>query len=202
MKKGAVDVAAITADDFADASSALILQATDAHPFPFGPAPDGMDPSDWERMTARRQQALARDPEDCARIMVEYAEANDDQDAWKFVCAALDWHLAHGKPPPLRLLRGINEAFARWRGGESIAVVFGEKAGPKRPGRRRSSWIKHEMARSDAVMMLVYTGQGMSGDAAARKVVELHERMSPAGATPVGRSPTSVKRAFRKFFKK
>lgn len=202
MKKSSVDVAAITADDFAVACNALLLQATGANPFPFGPAPDGMDPSDWERMTARRQQALARDPEDCARIMVEYAEANDDQDAWKFVCAALDWHLAHGKPPPLRLLRGINEAFARWRGGESIAVVFGEKAGPKRPGRRRSSWIKHEMARSDAVMMLVYTGQGMSDDAAARKVVELHERMSPAGATPAGCSPTSVKRAFRKFFKK
>ncbi len=202
MKKGAVDVAAITADDFAVARNALFLQTIGMSPFARGPAPEGVDQSDWESLAALDQKALALDPEDCARIMVEYAEANDDQDAWKYVCAALDWHLAYGKPPPLRLLRGINEAFARWRGGESIAVVFGEKAGPKRPGRPRSSMTKHEMARSDAVMMMVYTGQGMSDDAAARKVVELHERMSPAGATPVGCSPASVKRAFRKFFKK
>ena len=188
---------AISDDEFFEALDALMVQAFGT---PYQATTEATPPSLRGLAAHRDRVALARDPEDCARVIVEFAEANDDPDAWKLVAAALDWYLSHDKTPPLRLLRGINEAFKRWRGGEPIAVVFGDRSGPLRPGVRKNGLIKNAWARTDAVMMALWVDRGLSEDAAARKVAELREHMSAAGECR-GSSTSSVKRSFEKFFK-
>ncbi|MBI4995573.1 MAG: hypothetical protein HZC22_01460 [Rhodocyclales bacterium] len=119
------------------------------------------------------------DPEACAATMVEYAEANDDPDAWKMIAVAMEVYVAAGRHPPFALTQAITAAMKRWRLGESIAVVFGEKRGKHRMGARPAGLDKIARKQANATLVESFMSQEFSQNAAAGKVQEWQERLNP-----------------------
>lgn len=145
-------------------------------------------------------EIVARDPEACAALLVEFAEATDDQDAWKLIAAVLAEFIAASQPPPAALLKGLSDALQRWRAGESIAVVFGEKRGKGLRGARLNGLVKRTWGKTNAGLMRYFLHSGgVSMDAAARAVAELRGRCHPDDKSE---SVSTIKRQSEHFSKK
>lgn len=191
-------VPTVNDEDFWEAVSALLSQTSETTFL--GQRPPGISDADWLAMLERREQLLSRDSEACAQVMVDFAEATDDPDAWKFIAAAMDWFIENGQYPPLTFVRAINGALKRWRGGEPLAVIFGEASGKGRRGQRKSGLTKRAWKRTNAQIMRSWVElDECNDDEAAGKLAELRARMSPDGKAE---SITTYKRDFDTFTKK
>lgn len=103
--------------------------------------------------------------------MVEIAWQTGDRGMWAFIFARAHDFIRNGVAPPMGFLRGINDAFTRFRGGvKSLDDAFGlNRSSRGKPVR----WHDREIARTRASVVAHFVESGDSLEIALEKAAAL-----------------------------
>lgn len=108
---------------------------------------------------------------DAATRMIEIATQKGDRLMWSCIFARMAEFIERGECPPMPLLKGVSEAFTRFRGGhKSLDEAFGLKRATRG---RPVTWSDRERARTRAEVVANFMARGETLEVAIWRAASL-----------------------------